>query len=439
MLPRRHFLAMAPALAGLSIGSREVFAQRPETSAPASLPPSIAALSSLRSLARPITSDERLARVERARAIMVAEGFGAIMLNGGTSLSYFTNIRWGLSERFFGMVIPARGEPFFVCPAFELDRAQEQLRLGPYGSRADVRIWQEDESPYTLVAQGLREHGVVGGQLGVEETVRYVFSDGVAKAAPAVRIASATPVTAGCRMVKDAHEIDLIRLAGRVTLIAYGAAYQNLKAGMTQGEFGGFVSAAHSRQGFSGGGGVQIDQSSALPHGSITPQTVRDGSILLIDGGCSAEGYGSDISRTFVCGKPTDRMRQVFDLVRRMQAAALAAARPGAPLESIDAAARKVAVDAGYGPGFKYFTHRLGHGLGMDGHEWPYLVRNNMFGWTTKLIAKPGMVVTNEPGIYIPGEFGVRLEDDMVITENGAELLTPQSPSIDDPFPAKPL
>jgi Xaa-Pro dipeptidase len=439
MLPRRHFLAMAPALAGLSIGPREAFAQRPEMPAPASLPPSIAALPSLRSLARPITSEERLARVERARAIMAAEGLGAIMLNGGTSLSYFTNIRWGLSERFFGVIIPARGEPFFVCPAFELDRAQEQFKLGPYGSRADVRIWQEDESPYALVAQGLKEHGVVGGQLGVEETVRYVFSDGVAKAAPAVRIVSATPVTAGCRMVKDAHEIDLIRLAGRVTLNAYGASYLNLKAGMTQGEFGGLVSAAHGRQGFSGGGGVQIDQFSALPHGSITPQTVRDGSILLIDGGCSVEGYGSDISRTFVCGKPTDKMRQVFDLVRRMQAAARSAARPGVPLESIDAAARKVAVDAGYGPGFKYFTHRLGHGLGMDGHEWPYLVRNNMFGWATKLIAKPGMVFTNEPGIYIPGEFGVRLEDDMVITENGAELLSPQSPSIDDPFPAKPF
>jgi Xaa-Pro dipeptidase len=439
MLPRRRFLAAAPALAGLSIGSRDLFAQRPEAQPPASLPPSIAALPSLRSLARPITNDERLARVEKARAIMVAEGFGAIMLNGGTSLSYFTNIRWGLSERFFGMIIPAKADPFFVCPAFELDRAQEQMKLGPYGSRADVRTWQEDENPYALVAQGLRDHGVIGAELGIEETVRYVFADGVAKAAPALRVVSATPVTAGCRMIKDAHEIDLIRLAGRVTLNAYGASYQNLRVGMTQGEFSGLVAAAHGRQGFSGGGGVQIDQFSALPHGSIIPQTVHDGSILLIDGGCSVEGYSSDISRTFVCGKPTDKMRQVFDLVHRMQAAALAAAKPGAALESIDEAARKVAVDAGYGPGFKYFTHRLGHGLGMDGHEWPYLVRNNMFGWTTRLTAQPGMVVTNEPGIYIPGEFGVRLEDDMVITENGAELLTPQSPSIDDPFPAKPL
>jgi Xaa-Pro aminopeptidase len=439
MLPRRRFLAAAPALAGLSIGSRELFAQRPEAQLPASLPPSVAALPSLRSLARPITNDERLARIERARAIMVAEGFGAILLTGGTSLSYFTNIRWGLSERFFGMVIPAKADPFFVCPAFELDRAQEQMRLGPYGSTADVRIWQEDENPYALVAQGLRDHGVIGAQLGIEETVRHVFADGVAKAAPALRIVIATPVTAGCRMIKDAHEIELIRLAGRVTLNAYGAAYQNLRVGMTQGEFSGLVAAAHSRQGFSGGSGVQIDQFSALPHGSIIPQAVHDGSILLIDGGCSVEGYLSDISRTFVCGKPTDKMRQVFDLVHRMQAAALAAAKPGAALESIDEAARKVAVDAGYGPGFKYFTHRLGHGLGMDGHEWPYLVRNNMFGWTTRLTAKPGMVFTNEPGVYIPGEFGVRLEDDMVITENGAELLTPQSSSIDDPFPAKAL
>jgi Xaa-Pro dipeptidase len=438
MLSRRRFLSLTSITAGASLAPRAAMAQR---GAPTQVPdlPSIAALPSLRGLARPITNAERLGRIEKARTLMAARDIGAILVMGGTSLRYFANISWGLSERFFGMVIPAKGEPFFACPAFELDRAQEQVKLGPFAANADIRIWQEDESPYALVAQGLRSLGLATGTLGIEETVRFVFSDGVAKAAPALRIASATPVTAGCRMIKDAHEIELIRLASRVTLNAFAAAYRGLRAGMTQGEYGALVSAAHAKQGFQGGGGVQVGEFTALPHGSVTPQTIREGSILLQDGGCAAEGYSSDISRTFVCGKATDRMRQVFDLVRKMQAAGLAAARPGVPLEAIDAAARKVAVDAGFGPGFKYFTHRLGHGLGMDGHEWPYLVEHNMYGWTQSVVLKPGMTFTNEPGIYIPGEFGLRLEDDMVITENGAELLTPQSPSIDDPFPGLPV
>jgi len=179
---------------------------------------------------------------------------------------------------------------------------------------------------------------------------------------------------------------------------------------------------------------VQVGEYTALPHGSITPQTIREGTIIMIDDGCTVQGYQSDITRTFVLGKPTAKMQSVFDIVKRAQSAALAAARPGVPLESIDAAARKVVVDAGYGPGFKYFSHRLGHGMGMDGHEWPYLVRNNMFGWKTALTAQPGMVFSDEPGIYIRGEFGVRLEDDMHITNSGAALFTPQSGSLEDPF-----
>ena len=174
----------------------------------------------------------------------------------------------------------------------------------------------------------------------------------------------------------------------------------------------------------------------ALPHGSITPQTIREGTIIMIDDGCTVEGYQSDITRTFVLGKATDKMKKVFDLVHEAQTAALKAAKPGVALEAIDAAGRKVIVDAGYGPGFKYFSHRLGHGMGMDGHEWPYLVKNNMFGWEKALKLQPGMVFSDEPGIYIKGEFGVRLEDDMHITANGAELFTPQSPSIEDPFGA---
>jgi Xaa-Pro dipeptidase len=334
-----------------------------------------------------------------------------------------------LSERLFAMILPVKGDPFFVVPAFEADRAREQIDLGPFGGgNADIRLWEEDQSPYARIGQGLKERGIIAGRLGIEETVRFVFSDGVAKAAPALAQVSATAVTAGCRGVKDTHELELMRLAAAVTLRAYAAAFAALKDGMTQAEFAALVSAGHSRQGFSGGASIQVGTYSASPHGSIAPQTIRDGSILLIDGGCSVEGYSSDLSRTFVLGKATDKMKQVFDIVHRAQEAAVKTARPGLACEAVDAAARKVIVDAGYGPDYKYFSHRVGHGLGMDGHEWPYLVRGN------KLPLQAGMTFSDEPGIYIRGEFGLRLEDDMVITESGAELLTPPSASIETPF-----
>jgi Xaa-Pro dipeptidase len=262
----------------------------------------------------------------------------------------------------------------------------------------------------------------------MEERTTYVFVEGVQKAAPAVRIVSATPVTAGCRMIKSPQEIALMRLANKVTLTAYAAAYKALHDGMTQHDFAALVSQAHQKLGFTGGAGVQVGPYSALPHGSVAPQVIKPGTILLIDGGCAVEGYESDISRTFVLGKPTDKMRQVFDIVHRAQAAALAAAKPGVECQSVDAAARKVISDAGYGANYDHFTHRVGHGIGMDGHEWPYLVRGNTLPLQTS------MTFSDEPGIYIRGEFGVRLEDDMHILEHAAELFTLQSPSLEDPF-----
>ncbi|MDQ3169480.1 MAG: Xaa-Pro peptidase family protein [Acidobacteriota bacterium] len=425
MFSRRNFLWSAGAAAAL-LNVRTGHAAEP--SAEQTLPPSIASLTSMRDQARPITADERRARVEKARRHMAAENIDALMLCSGTSLVYFTNIRWSGGERLFTCVVPAKGEPFFVCPAFEEDRAREQIALGPFSGTADVRTWEEHESPYVRVAQGLRDRGITTGKVGVEETVKFVFSDGVAQAAPAMTLVSGTPITAGCRMVKDAHELELMQLASNVTLKAYEAAYRALADGMTQNDFAALVSAAHAQLGFSGGAGVQVGKYSALPHGSIQPQVVREGSILLIDGGCSVEGYASDISRTFVLGRPTDKMKKVFEIERRAQDAALAAARPGVPCEAVDAAARTVIVNAGYGPDYKYFTHRVGHGMGMDGHEWPYLTRGNT------LPLAPGMTFSDEPGIYIPDEFGVRLEDDMYITDDGAKLFTPQSESLEKPF-----
>jgi Xaa-Pro dipeptidase len=426
MITRRSFLRASAGVAAL-IESPSLLAQG-GSQPPGPLPPSIQALTSQRDRARPITRDERRGRIERARALMAREKLDALVLCSGTSLVYFTGIRWSGGERLFACVVPRGGPPFFVCPAFEEDRAREQIALGPFDGTADVRTWHEHEDPYALVARGLKDRGVASGRIGMEETVKYVFSNGIAAAAPAVSVVSGTPVTAGCRMVKDAHELELMRLASEVTLEAYEAAWKALADGMTQNDFARLVAAAHARLGFEGGAGVQTGEFSALPHGSIQPQVIREGTILLIDGGCSVEGYASDLSRTFVLGKATDRMKRVFDIERKAQDAALAAARPGVPCEAVDAAARKVIVDAGFGPDYKYFTHRVGHGLGMDGHEWPYLVKGNT------LPLAPGMTFSDEPGIYIRGEFGVRLEDDMYITEDGAKLFTPQSASLEKPF-----
>jgi Xaa-Pro dipeptidase len=432
---RRSFLWTAGAAAGLAVTRLSAQRARGGDTPAGPLPPSIAALSSMRNRAKPISAEERRARIERARKIMGEQKIDAIILAGGTSLNYFTGIRWGNSERLTAVIIPKIGNPYIVTPAFEEDRTREQLARGPM-EHTDVAIWQEDESPFDRVAQGLKDRGIATGRLGVEETAKFVFADSIAGAAPGLHITSATPVTAGCRMIKEQHELDLMRLACEATLTCYEAVFKALKPGMTQDDCSSLIAAAYGRLGFPGFASVQVGEYTALPHGSITPQTIREGTIIMIDDGCTVDGYQSDITRTFVLGKATDKMKKVFDIVHQAQSAALKAARPGAPLESIDAAARKVIVDAGYGPGFKYFSHRVGHGMGMDGHEWPYLVKNNMFGWEKALTLQPGMVFSDEPGVYIKGEFGVRLEDDMHITATGAELFTPQSPSIEQPFGA---
>ena len=427
MLTRRKLLQFSAALAAAELAS----AQAP--SIPADSP--IGRLKSRRAEAHPITNEERLARVEHAQRLMREHKLNAIAMIGGTSLAYFSGVRWGNSERLFVMVLPAQGEPFFVAPAFEKGRALEQIAQGPFGKSPHVLTWEENESPYSLVAFALKEHGLAAGRIGIEERVQFVFADGIGHAAPSATLTSATEVTAGCRIIKSANEIALMRLANSVTLEAYEAAWKMARPGMTQHDFSGLISAAYQRLGFPGYASVQVGEYSALPHGSVKPQVIRENTIVLIDDGCTVEGYQSDISRTFVLGKATDKMKRVFDIVHHAQSAALAAARPGVACDAVDAAARKVITDAGYGPGFKYFTHRVGHGIGMDGHEWPYLIATNTLRSGEKSIAlEANMTFSDEPGIYIPGKFGVRLEDDMHILEGGSELFTPQSPSLEDPF-----
>ncbi len=333
MVSRRRFLQTGSLAAGVSVALPTLSQAADQVANDnKSLPPAIAALRTLRGEAKPITAEERAARQEKARQLMRENNLSAILLAQGTSLAYFTGIRWEGGERLFAMVLPAKGEAFYVSPAFEEGRAREQIAQSPDGSKpnsssnssssSDVRIWQEDESPYTRVAQGLSDRGIATGTIGVEETMKFLFSDNLRKAAPAATFISATPVTAGCRMIKSPHEIDLMRLASKVTLAAYQATYHSLKVGMTQRDVEKLLEAAHHKLGFEGGADVQVGEYSSFPHGSITPQVIRHGSIVMIDGGCSLEGYQSDITRTFVLGKASDKMKGVFDIVHRAQSAA---------------------------------------------------------------------------------------------------------------------
>ena len=428
---RRGFLAASAALAATAVAGAQPGPGEPT----GSLPAAIAALPVLSRLPRPFTNEERLARIERAQQLMAATKIDAIVLANSTRSSvYFANLRLDGGERLWALVIPAKAKPFLVCPAFEEGRARELLEAGPFGKDADVLTWNEDKSPFAALGQGLRDRGLSSATVGLDENMKFVFAEGIRAANPHLSIVSASPVTAGCRMIKDAHEIECLRLACRATLLVYRAVARSLAVGMTTVNVHSLVGAAYQRVGFEGEASLNLDEFTALPHGSRQPQTLREGSILMLDDGCEVEGYTSDITRTLVLGKASDKMKRVFDLVHRAQSAAVEAARPGVPTANVDAAARKIIVDGGYGPGFTYFSHRLGHGIGMDMHEWPYFVNNNMFGYDLTPRLKAGNLLSDEPGIYIRGEFGVRLEDDLLITESGAELLTPQSPSLEDPF-----
>jgi Xaa-Pro dipeptidase len=373
----------------------------------------------------PITADERKGRIEKAQRLMAEQQIAALFLESGSSLFYYTGVRWGLSERLFGAVIPAKGDIAFVCPGFEEGRARE---LTP--PRAEVRVWQEDESPFAVVAGILKDRGVASGKVAVEERVRFFVSDGLHKAAPGLQLVDGTPITAGCRMFKSPAEIALMQRANDITLEAFRAAFTTLREGLTQDDLRKTIAATHQALGAPGSALVLFGESSAFPHGSIKPQPLKEGDIVLVDGGCSVEGYASDITRTTVLGKPSQREIDVWTLEKAAQDAGFKAAQVGAPCEAVDAAARKVITDAGFGPGYKQpgLPHRTGHGIGLDGHEWTNFVRGN------KTPLAPGMCFSDEPMIAIPGEFGIRLEDCLYITESGPKFFTKQSEAIDKPF-----
>ena len=356
-ITRRAFVATS-AVAAAALGTRGLDAQNatdrpggpPPPAAGGDVPAVIKALKPMTGGVRPISADERAARVEKARRLMRENGMDALLLEGGSSLYYFTGVTWSLSERPFLAVLPAQGEPGWVCPGFEEARARELVSA----PNADVRVWQEDESPFERVAGMLKDRGIASGKLGIEERLRFFIFDGVRTAVPAIELVSAVPVTAGCRMIKSPAELAIMKRANAITLTAYKAALSTMHEGMTAQDLRRNIFAAYNALGIPQAAAlVLFGKYTAFPHGTMNPQTLREGDVVLVDDGCSLEGYQSDVTRTVVFGKPTAHQREVWDLEKRAQAAAFAAVKPGVPCEAVDAAARKVITDAGYGPGLQ--------------------------------------------------------------------------------------
>ncbi|GJL94988.1 MAG: metallopeptidase [Hyphococcus sp.] len=374
----------------------------------------------------PISVEERIARVEKAQKLMREQKIDALLLEAGSAMVYFTGIRWWRSERYTGVIIPANGEIAVVTPFFEEPSIRESMSFGD-----DVRTWHENENPFELVAGILKDRGAEKGKLAIEETVRHFIVDGVQEAARRVDIVSGKSITRGCRMYKSEAELALMQKANDITIAAYKNIHPKIEAGMSAGDVSAMMSAATQKL----GGAVQfsmtlLGESSAYPHGSGKPQTVKEGEVVLMDCGCSVHDYESDISRSWVFGEPTQKQRDVWNTVKQGQELALETAQIGAAAGSVDDVVRALYVSKGYGPGYKTpgLSHRLGHGIGMDGHEPVNFVQ----GEKTELA--PGMCFSNEPGIYIFGEFGIRLEDCLYMTEDGPQLFSALSPSIDKPF-----
>jgi Xaa-Pro dipeptidase len=414
MLSRRFFLqgaAAAPLFAAAPVIARD-------SAAPA--------LKSLTGDAKPIGAEERKARIAKAQSLMGQSKVAALLVESGSSMEYFTGIRWHRSERTTLAIIPAAGEVLVVTPAFEEPSVRETLQVG-----GDVRPWDEHENPFEKIVQGLKDRGIKSGVLAAESTMRFFIIAGIRKASAAYEIIPADPIVRACRQIKSPAELALLQLANDVTL----EALRQLRAQVALGMGGQDIGALMDRATIALGGSpefslVLLNEASAFPHGSVKPQKIREGSVILMDCGCAVHGYQSDISRTWVFGEPNARQRKVWDTVKRGQELALHTAKINVPVGSIDDAVRKYYESEGWGPGYRLpgLSHRTGHGIGLDGHEPPYLVH----GDTTPLQA--GMCFSDEPGIYIPGEFGIRLEDCWYMTASGSKLFTPLAKSLEQPI-----
>ena len=415
-ISKRDFLA----LSGLSAGAAVVGA-----CSGGERPASKTQLSSIVGDVVPISVEERLGRVEKAQRLMAVNNIDAILLEPGSAMLYFSGVSWRRSERLTTVIIPREGEIGIVTPFFEEPSVRESMTFGD-----DVRPWNEHESPFDIVAGFLRDRNLSGGRIGLEETVRYFVVDGLMSAAPSFEITSATPVTQGCRMYKSAAEIALMKKASEVTLTAYAHVYQHLDAGMEPADVRALMAAAQSELGGVGSWNMALfGVASAYPHGTNQAQKIVEGQIVLMDCGCSIEGYQSDISRTFVYGEPSARQREVWDTVRMGQQIAFETAQIGVAAGSVDDAVRAYYESLGWGPDYNVpgLSHRTGHGIGMDGHE-----RVNFVHGEQSLL-EPGMCFSNEPGLYDFDTFGVRLEDCLHMTQSGPAWFTVPPDSLEDP------
>jgi len=384
-------------------------------------------LSSMTTTIIPISIKERKERIKKAQKLMQENNLQAILLDAGTSLKYFTGLSWWPSERPMIAMIPASGPVSYICPAFEESRLHKKITIGK-----EVFPWEEDESPFKQIGNALKAAGISTGNIGLEERFRYFILNGLQKDASAYTYVSADSVTIPCRLIKSTAEIALMQKATDITIEAVKIGLASLKVGSTPADFSSAVAKAHTKLGANHGFALaNFGPDSAFPHGSGQPQTLKKGDIVLVDCGCTVEGYNSDMSRTIVFGaKPTKRQQEIWDLEQKSQAAGFKAAQIGNELQQVDIDARQVLIDAGFGPGYKLpgLPHRTGHGIGMDGHEWGNAVKGN----TRKL--EPGMCFSIEPNISIVGEFGVRHEDCVYMTENGPKWFSQPSPSIEQPF-----
>jgi Xaa-Pro dipeptidase len=424
-LKRRNFIQLSTLVAGSAIATGFQSVKTAEEIAMNRTGTEI--LNSMTGDIVPITQTERTERVAKAQRLLLQNKVQALVLESGTALEYFTGISWWPSERTMVAVIPAKGEIKYVCPAFEEPRFRELITIGK-----KVYIWQEDESPYRQIAQAFSDSGISSGKIGIEEELRFFIFDGIRKEAPRLEYISADPVTIPCRMIKSAAELALMQKASDITVAAMKIAFSQLKEGVSPTDISVIINNVHTQMGaIPDFALILFGESSALPHGSIKPQQLKKGDIVLMDCGCKVNGYSSDISRTVVFGaEPTKRQLDIWKLEQKAQAAGFAAARIGNRCEMVDAAARKVITDAGFGPGYQLpgLPHRTGHGIGLDGHEWGNMVKGN------QQPLEAGMCFSIEPTISIPGEFGVRMEDCVYMTEEGPKWFSQPAVAINQPF-----
>jgi Xaa-Pro dipeptidase len=414
-MSKRAFLigAMAAPLIGLAAESSRAGVASP-------------ALKSMTGGAKPISIDERRARIAKAQALLQQQKLGALIIEPGTSLEYFTGVRWHRSERTTAAIIPAHGDVTVVTPAFEEPSVRETLVIG-----GDVKPWNEHESPFERIVQSLKDHGIASGTVAVESTTRFFVIDGIRKASGSYELVSGDPVVRPCRLIKSAAELALMQLANDVTIEALRQVHGRVERGMSTSDLSQMMDSVTTALGGSPEFSlVLLNEASAYPHGSRQPQSIHEGSVILMDCGCSVESYQSDISRSWVFGEPNAKQRKVWDTVKRGQEIALENAKLNVPVGSIDDAVRRYYEQQGWGPGYHLpgLSHRTGHGIGLDGHESPYLVH----GDATPL--QPGMCFSDEPGIYIPGEFGIRLEDCWTMRASGPTTFTALATSIEKPI-----